>query len=100
MTTLKTEHPHIVKAQGVRGGRPIIVGTRIPVWFIAANWKEGCTPQEILDHYPQLTAAQLYDALSYYHDHPEEIEEQIRAQDLSDEEFVRLQAQWPRRNST
>lgn len=100
MATVKTEHPHIVKVPGVRGGQPIISGTRIPVWLIAANWEEGCTPQEILEHYPQLAPAQLYDALSYYYDHPEEIEAQIREHNLSDEELANLQAQWHHQNST
>lgn len=100
MVAVKTEHPHIVKVPGVRGGRSVIAGTRIPVWLIAANWEEGCTPQEILEHHPQLAPAQLYDALSYYYDHAEEVKAQISEHDLSDEELARLQAQWSRRSST
>ncbi len=61
---IKTEHPHIVKAPGVRAGRAVISGTRIPVWLVAANLKEGCTSPEILEHCPQLTTAQLHDAIS------------------------------------
>ncbi|MCS6903361.1 MAG: DUF433 domain-containing protein [Candidatus Bipolaricaulota bacterium] len=100
MTPIKTEHPYIVKVPGVRGGKPIIAGTRIPIWLLIANWKQGCSPEEILEHYPQLTLAQLYDALSYYYDHPDEIEAQIREHDLSEDELTRLQAQWPPRSST
>jgi uncharacterized protein (DUF433 family) len=38
---VRTEHPHIVKVEGVCGGREVIVGTRIPVWLIANFWKMG-----------------------------------------------------------
>ncbi len=75
---IKTEHPHVVKVPNVRAGRAIIAGTRIPVWIIAANMQEGCSPQDILEHYPQLTPAQLHDAISYYYDHSAEIEAEIR----------------------
>jgi uncharacterized protein (DUF433 family) len=97
---IKTEHPYIIKVPRVRAGRAVIAGTRIPVWLIAANLQEGCTPQEILDHYPQLTPAQLHDAISYYYDHQAEIDAEIREHDLSDEELARLQAQWPPQSST
>jgi phage terminase Nu1 subunit (DNA packaging protein) len=53
-----------------------------------------------LDHYPQLTPAQLHDAISYYYDHQAEIAAEIREHELSDEELARLQAQWPPQSST
>ena len=34
---------------------------------------------EILKGFPTITAAQLHDAISYYHDYKEEIEEFIQA---------------------
>ena len=98
--SIKTEHPYVVKIEGVRGGRAVIRGTRIPVWLIVALWKEGSSPEEILEHYPQLSPAQLFDALSYYYDHPEEIEAQLKEQNLSGEELARLQAQWPPQSSS
>ncbi len=73
----RTEHPHIVRAEGVCGGDPVIEGTRITVWIIAAMIKRGETVDGILEAYPWLSAAQVYDALAYYHDHVEEIEQQI-----------------------
>ncbi len=48
------------------------------------------SPEEIIYHYPSITLADVYAALTYYHDHREEIRTQIR----EDETFVRgLQAQ-------
>ena len=73
----KTEHPHIVRTDGIVGGRPRIKGTRISVELIARFFKDGTTPQEILDTYPHLKAAAVYDAISYYLDHQEEIDAEI-----------------------
>lgn len=72
-----TEHPHIERVEGVCGGEPVIEGTRIPVWIIAARMKRGETPEKILEAYPWLTEAQVQDAIGYYHDHKEEIEQAI-----------------------
>jgi uncharacterized protein (DUF433 family) len=73
---IRTEHPHIVKVEGVCGGREVIVGTRIPVWLIANFWKMGMKPEEIAEEY-ELPLSQIFDALSYYLDHKDEIERQI-----------------------
>ena len=70
---VKTEHPYVTKVEGICGGRPIIKGTRITVWLVANLFKQGCSPEEILTTYPHLTPAAVYDALSYYFDHKEEI---------------------------
>ena len=80
MGITKTEHPHIIRAKGVCGGRPIVKGTRIPVWLIAGWFKDGYSPERIKQEiYPHLSLAQIYDALSYYHDHQDEIDSEIVA---------------------
>ncbi len=71
------EHPHIERREDVLGGKPVLRGTRMPVWQIVWKWKAGDTLDLIHENYPQLSMAALYDAISYYHDHPAEIEEQI-----------------------
>jgi uncharacterized protein (DUF433 family) len=70
---------HIESTPGVCGGRPWIAGTRIRVQDIVI-WHErlGYAPDEIVSHYPQLTLADVYAALTYYHDHREEIERFIQ----------------------
>lgn len=40
--------------------------------------EQGYAPEEMLLHYPQLTLAQIYAAMAYYHDHWTEIRAQIR----------------------
>jgi uncharacterized protein (DUF433 family) len=76
-TLIKTEHPYIVRKSGVCGGSPIIDGTRITVRLIAQLVKTGSSAEEILASYPHLSFAQIHDAISYYFDHREEIEQEI-----------------------
>jgi len=75
----QTEHPHIIRIEGVCGGRPIIAGTRISVRTIVERMRLGDSPDQIAENYPPLTLAQVYDALSYYHEHKSEIDAEIAA---------------------
>ena len=72
-----TEYRYITCAPGVCGGRAIIKGTRTPVKAIVGYYKLGLSVEEILEGLPHLTAAQVYEALSFYHDHLAEIEREI-----------------------
>lgn len=69
-----TEHPHIVRIPGIAGGEPILKGTRVPVRVIVLHYKAGATVEEMLEAHPHISAAAVYDAISYYLDHQEEIE--------------------------
>ncbi|MGE0827193.1 MAG: DUF433 domain-containing protein, partial [Candidatus Binatia bacterium] len=62
-TTQQTEHPYIVRVAGICGGRPIIKGTRISVRHIAERYRAGDTVEEILQGYPHLQGAAVFDAL-------------------------------------
>ncbi|MBI3795621.1 MAG: DUF433 domain-containing protein [Deltaproteobacteria bacterium] len=73
----QTEHPYIVRVPGICGGRPTIKGTRITVQLIAELYKVGDSVEEMLQGYPHLPAAAVYDAISYYLDHQPEIEQAI-----------------------
>lgn len=74
LETRPTEHPYIVRVPGIAGGEPIIKGTRVPVRAIVLNYKASETLDEILEAYPHLPPAGVFDAISYYLDHQEEIE--------------------------
>ena len=80
-----TEHPYIVTDQGILSGEPIIKGTRTPVRAIVENWRMGIAPEEIPTHLPHLTVAQVFDALSYYSDHQDEIDAHIVRNRVTDE---------------
>ena len=68
---------HITRVPGVCGGRPIVQGTRTPVKAIVGYHKLGLSADDILTGLPHLTPAQVYEALSFYHDHQAEIEQEI-----------------------
>jgi uncharacterized protein (DUF433 family) len=72
-----TEHPYIVRVPGLCGGRPTIKGSRISVCHIAQLYKAGDTVEEIVQAHPHLQAAAVYDAISYYLDHQQAIEQEI-----------------------
>ena len=72
-----TTHPYVVRVKGVCGGRPVIKGSRISVRHIAQLYKAGDSVEEILQAHPHLNPAAVYDAISYYLDHQQEIEEEI-----------------------
>ena len=81
METIIAEHIEITP--GTCGGKPRIAGHRIRVQDIVI-WHEHqrMSPDEIVYHYPSITLADVYAALTYYHDHREEIRQQIRSDQL------------------
>jgi uncharacterized protein (DUF433 family) len=69
---------HIDITPGVCGGKPRIAGHRIRVQDVVI-WHEahGLSADEIVDHYPSITLADVYATLVYYHDHREDIRRDI-----------------------
>jgi uncharacterized protein (DUF433 family) len=67
--------PHIEITPGICGGKPRIAGTRIRVQDVVV-WSEriGLSADEIVSRFPQLTLADVYAGLTYYHDHREAID--------------------------
>ena len=55
----------------------MIKRTRISVRLIAELEKAGHSVDEIVAMYPHIKHAHVYDALSYYYDHKEEIDKLI-----------------------
>lgn len=80
-----TEHIYIVMDDAILGGEPIIRGTRTPVRAIVETWRMGVAPEEIPQGLPHITLAQVFDALSYYLDHQNEINSYIDRNRIPDE---------------
>ena len=72
----------LVRSPNVCGGHLRINGTRMTVNQLAVRYKQGDTPEEIVDQYPHLTLAQVYTALAYYHANREEIEADLAAEKI------------------
>ncbi len=77
MPDTATYHLHIEKDPSKYEGKAVIKGTRIPVASIVNHYRSGMSVEEILEGYPSLTPAQLFDALSYYFDNKAEIDSQL-----------------------
>jgi len=50
---------------GIMGGKACIAGTRITVGMILLQISEGILPSMLIDEYPQLTKADIEEALRY-----------------------------------
>jgi uncharacterized protein (DUF433 family) len=68
---------YVTQNNDILSGEPIILGTRTSVRAIVNLWRLGIMPEEIPNHLPHLTLAQIFDALSFYLDHQEEINQYI-----------------------
>jgi uncharacterized protein (DUF433 family) len=80
-----TKHCYIVTDNQILSGEPIIEGTRTSVRAIVELWRLGLLPEEIPNHLPHLTLAQIFDALSYYFDHQAEIKAYIERNRIPEE---------------
>lgn len=69
---VKTDHPHIIRLEGVCGGEPLIDGLRVTVRHVVALHQRGETVDEIAETLG-ITEAQVFHALSYFFDHRDEI---------------------------
>ena len=86
--SIATSHPYIVRVEGICGGRPIIIGTRTPVRSIVGYHKMAMPVEDILEGLPHLKPVHVYDALSYYYDHQDEIEQDVEAD--SEERLMKM----------
>ncbi len=69
------EYRYITKKE--KSGEPIIKGTNTSVRTIVETWRRGVAPEEIPVGLPHLRLAEVFEALSYYSDNQEEINEFI-----------------------
>ena len=70
---------HIEITPGICGGKPRVAGHRIRVLDIVI-WHEQMrlSPDEIVSQHPGISLADVFAALAYYHDHLEDIRQQIQ----------------------
>jgi uncharacterized protein (DUF433 family) len=80
---------YVTRNPDILQGEPIITGTRTSVRAIVESWRLGIRPEEIPMHLSHLTLAQVFDALSFYLDNQQEINEYIE-QNSVPEELVHL----------
>lgn len=75
---IKAKHPYIISLKTHCGGSPIITGSKFPVRSIVFYiLRQGMTPEELVKEFSHLTLPQVYDALSYYYENREKIDEEL-----------------------
>jgi len=75
---LAPKHAYVEVIEKATGPQAVIKGTRVPVSIVIGYFRIGETPESLVKNIlPHLTLAQVYDALSYYHDHQAEIEQEL-----------------------
>ena len=81
---LLPQHPHVEVVESRSGPRPVVKGTRVGVDVIVGYNRAGYAPEQIATELlPHLTLAQVYDALSYYHDHVDEVDALLEANSIT-----------------
>ena len=75
--------PGIDSIPGICGGEPCIVRTRIPVWTLVQARRLGTGEADLLRCYPTLRAKDLANAWAYFRSHRNEIEQQIRENEVA-----------------
>lgn len=79
-----TEYVYITRQDEIRGGNPIVIGTRIGVHDVIGLLQNGETVDTVTQCFPNLRRAQVYECLAYYEDHRGEIDLLVaRQMDLS-----------------
>jgi uncharacterized protein (DUF433 family) len=64
---------------GVCSGRPVIKGTRIPVWVIEHARRDGMSLDDIIEMYPSLDRTRILAALKWADEHRDQIDSEIYA---------------------
>jgi len=77
MPAIETKHLYIEKDPSKYEGKAVIKGTRIPVASLVNHYRSGMSVEEIIEGYPSLSPAQLFDVLSYYFDNKDEIDREL-----------------------
>ena len=90
---IQTAHPYIVRIAGVQGGEPITRNGYVTVRTIVEQTRLGTTPAELVEGHPPLALAEVYDALSYYYDHIDEMEQIIAENNAALERAIELSRQ-------
>ena len=85
--TTATVHRYVVTDDQTLGGESIIQGTRTPVRAIVEVYRLGVSAEEIPNRLPHLTVARVFDALSYYNDHAQEINAYIERNRVADDKL-------------
>jgi uncharacterized protein (DUF433 family) len=85
----------ISRTPGIKSGTPHIAGTGVTVRTIVRWYKLGMSPEDIVAEYPNLSLAQIYGALAYYHANQQPMDREMAAEEAESDrigqEHLRLE---------
>lgn len=67
----------IIPLTRIEDGGVRIAGTRVSLESVIYAFREGATPEEIVDHYSTLRLADVYTVIGYYLNHQGEVDEYV-----------------------
>ena len=83
LPTILVPHPHVHADEHVLGGSPYVATSRVPVRRIYAFWQQRASVETIMKRFPQLTPAQVFDAIAFALDNEAVMEADLaREQDI------------------
>ncbi len=88
VTTLVDIGSLVTTTPGVRGGRPYIAGAGVTVRRIVdMRYREGLSPEQIVEDMPHLTLAGVYAALTFYHANQAQMDAAFAARDAEEDKL-------------
>jgi uncharacterized protein (DUF433 family) len=94
---LQPAHPYVTLEYSRWGTRAVVKEVGIPVSVVVNYTRQGLAPELFAEEvHPTLTPAHVYDALSYYYDHHDELDREMTE---STEEKIRLRLREQMRSS-
>lgn len=83
LPTILVPHPHVHVDEQILGGSPYVATSRVPVRRLLAFWRQRASVETIMKRFPQLSAAQVLDALAFALDNETVMDADIaREQDI------------------
>jgi hypothetical protein len=74
-----TKYPHIEKEESSPARLESHPRTRVAM-IVMDYLARGLNPEDIVRHYPYLTLSEVHAAMTYYHDHRDEIDAEIQGE--------------------
>jgi uncharacterized protein (DUF433 family) len=94
--TVSAIDPLVVPLTRLPDGTLRVTGTRIPLERIVESYKEGDSPETIVEDFDTLQLADVYAVITYYLNQTEEVEAYLRKQEADGDEMQRkIEAEMP-----
>jgi uncharacterized protein (DUF433 family) len=96
MTITETFVPNAPPLTEAEGGTIRVTGTRVSLDTVVGAYKQGSSPEGIIDRYPSLKLQDVYAVIAYYLANQEAVDAYIAEHEREADEIQRrIQERWP-----